>query len=402
MASAISICEIINKPEAFVSRAPHFVVDKLDWIRCRYLFVDVIPTDTARGLAAPRQFMQTVSGYIEQDGRVRLCGHKDAQVDIPKISKQWNPTEDASNVAESTEAKAGLEPKSAPFGSDYSLGDDLDVALNIPQPDGAGKQRHPSPPKRQRSDTGYYSDTSTAPPNKMAVTEKLKFPIDDTIMRDFRPGALDIDTLPKLPEPKWAVSSPLALSTLQREIHSLQKLQSSAADIHALGWHMDFEQMDNLFHWIAELHSFDKSLPLSRDMMELGITSIVLEIRFGSNFPNSPPFVRVIRPAFLPFSRGGGGHVTEGGAICSQLLTNSGWLPSISLEKIFLEVRLNLCETERPARLEMNKIHRRDYDIHSAVAAYNRAASSHKWKVSEDLAQIAEQGPGVVRKRTRQ
>ena len=33
----------------------------------------------------------------------------------------------------------------------------------------------------------------------------------------------------------------------------------------------------------------------------------------------SPPFVRVIRPRFLGFQQGGGGHVTIGGALCMQV-----------------------------------------------------------------------------------
>lgn len=37
--TCLSLCEIINAPNQFVSTAPHYVVDKPDWIQCRYLFV---------------------------------------------------------------------------------------------------------------------------------------------------------------------------------------------------------------------------------------------------------------------------------------------------------------------------------------------------------------------------
>jgi ubiquitin-conjugating enzyme E2 Q len=43
-----------------------------------------------------------------------------------------------------------------------------------------------------------------------------------------------------------------------------------------------------------------------------GINSVVFEIRFLPSFPLSPPFFRIIKPRFLPFIRGGGGHVTGG------------------------------------------------------------------------------------------
>jgi ubiquitin-conjugating enzyme E2 Q len=76
-----------------------------------------------------------------------------------------------------------------------------------------------------------------------------------------------------------------------------------------------------MYQWIVELHSFDDGLPLAKDMKKAGIKSVVLEIRFGKDFPMSPPFVRVIRPRFLPFMSGGGGNVTAGGAMCMELLT---------------------------------------------------------------------------------
>ena len=37
--TCLSLCEVINAPNQFVSNTPHYVVDKPDWIQCRYLFV---------------------------------------------------------------------------------------------------------------------------------------------------------------------------------------------------------------------------------------------------------------------------------------------------------------------------------------------------------------------------
>lgn len=52
----------------------------------------------------------------------------------------------------------------------------------------------------------------------------------------------------------------------------------------------------------------------------------------------SPPFIRVVRPRFRGFGQGGGGHVTVGGALCMELLTNSGWSAVSSLESVLLQV----------------------------------------------------------------
>lgn len=142
-----------------------------------------------------------------------------------------------------------------------------------------------------------------------------------------------------------------------------------------------------MFQWIVELHSFDPSTPLAQDMKKIGVTSIVMEFRFGKDWPLSPPFVRAIRPRFMLFMHGGGGHVTAGGAMCMELLTNSGWSPANSMESVILQVRMALCSEERGARLDMSAAGRMmsDYGVAEAVDAYMRAAQMHGWQVPPDL-----------------
>ena len=155
---------------------------------------------------------------------------------------------------------------------------------------------------------------------------------------DFVPGKLDFNTLPIMQPPSYA--TPTATKTLQRELQTILKVQDSQP-IHELGWYIDSDHVQNMYQWIIELHSFDPNLPLAQDMKREGLKSIVLEIRFGQEYPMSPPFVRVIRPRFRSFAQGGGGHgkcyfmprmatvllsieltlhtVTAGGALCMQV-----------------------------------------------------------------------------------
>jgi ubiquitin-conjugating enzyme E2 Q len=181
----------------------------------------------------------------------------------------------------------------------------------------------------------------------------------------------------------------MALRSLNHAIKEMHQIQSSE-DIASLGWYIDFNNLSNVFHWIVELHSFELGLPLAQDMEKSGCTSIVLEFRFGASFPFSPPFVRVVRPRFLPFAQGGGGHVTVGGAICSEILTNSGWSAVMTIEKVLIQIRLGLTDSDPPARLEMKNgtSGTRDYSIGEAVDAYQRAARSHGWAIPEDVQQI--------------
>lgn len=135
-------------------------------------------------------------------------------------------------------------------------------------------------------------------------------------LTDYVPGKLDYSTLPMLTQPAWATSS--ATKRLMKDFGELLKVQNKEA-LHELGWHVDEDKIENMYQWIVELHSFDPTLPLAKDMKTKNIQSIVLELRFGKEYPMSPPFVRVIRPRFLPFQQGGGGHVTAGGALCMSV-----------------------------------------------------------------------------------
>lgn len=193
---------------------------------------------------------------------------------------------------------------------------------------------------------------------------------------DFIPGSLDRSTITLLGPPSYATSS--ATNMLARELQALLKVQSTTP-LHELGWYIDGDAIDNMYQWIVELHSFDPKLPLSQEMKDANITSIVLEIRFGRNHPMSPPFVRVIRPRFLAFMAGGGGHVTAGGALCMELLTNSGWSAVSSIESVLLQVRMAISSTDpKPARLANGG--RGDYGVGEAIDAYLRACRTHGWE----------------------
>jgi ubiquitin-conjugating enzyme E2 Q len=196
-------------------------------------------------------------------------------------------------------------------------------------------------------------------------------------MTDFVPGHLDHGRLPMLAPPQNA--SPMASQQLMKRFKSCKKTQESTP-LHELGWFIDPEQLNNLFQWIVELHSFPEELPLAKQMKHKGITSIILELRFTDSFPFAPPFVRVIEPRFLPFVHGGGGHVTAGGSLCMELLTNDGWSPANDIESLLLQVRLAMCSTEpAPAQLTEGRV--KSYSVDEAVSGYERSAAMHGWRV---------------------
>ena len=132
---------------------------------------------------------------------------------------------------------------------------------------------------------------------------------------EFEPGTLDVSKLKMLQPPQNASIS--TTKELMKRLKDTLQVQDCTAT-HELGWYIDRHLISNMYQWIVELHSFEASLPLAKDMKRANMKSIVLELRFTNSFPFSPPFARIVRPRFLPFLSGGGGHVTAGGAICLE------------------------------------------------------------------------------------
>ena len=228
------------------------------------------------------------------------------------------------------------------------------------------------------------ANTPNSSPSKKQKTSEA--------LTDFVPGSLDQSRLPLLESPTYATSQ--ATRRIQQDLKTILQIQDSTP-LHELGWYINPDLISNVYQWIVELHSFEPTLPLAKDLKAASITSIVLEIRFGKAYPHSPPFIRVIRPRFLPFTMGGGGHVTGGGAMCMELLTNSGWSPVSTLESVLLQVRMALMNLEpKPARLENRSLGgQRDYGTGEAMEAYIRACRTHGWQVPEDFQDF---GKGVV------
>ena len=336
---AVALNEIVNAPEQFISKSPHLVVAQLDWIQSRFLFVKC----NAPNL---RTLKDSVPSQIyEQDPTWTPLGYTRQKIVIPitAVSKSRRPV---SKIVKNGNKKVKINPTAGSelnypiLISDESDTEDVELLLS--------DDERPSPQGNQNKS---LEDLET----------------------EFTSGVLDRKTLPLLAAPAYATS--MATKSLQRELKSTLHIQDTHP-AHELGWYIDPDLVENVYQWIVELHSFEPHLPLAKDLKAKGLKSVVLEIRFGKEYPISPPFVRVIRPRFLSFMAGGGGHVTAGGALCMELLTNSGWSAVSNIESVLLQVRLAMSSTDpKPARLEPGSI--RDYGVAEAVAAFIRACDSH-------------------------
>lgn len=351
ISQAIALNEIVNAPDEFISKVPHVVVAQLDWIQTRYLFVKCNMDNQTVVVENPP------TKAFEQDPAYTPTGAEGTKIIVPVIavSKSRRPPEIGGIKSGHKKIKtANSDPRTETLLSDDTDAEDVEM---------------------------FFSDNDDLPPSVLAVeTEgKGKGPmgssrkVTEDPKTDFVPDTLDHSTLPLIQAPTYASTS--ASKTLQRELTASLKIQNTHAS-HELGWYINPELINNVYQWIVELHSFEAHLPLAKDMKARNVKSVVVEIRFGKDYPISPPFVRVIRPRFLTYMAGGGGHVTAGGALCMELLTNSGWSAVNNMESVLLQVRLAISSSEpRPARLEHGTT--QDYGVGEAVEAFVRACKHH-------------------------
>jgi ubiquitin-conjugating enzyme E2 Q len=350
--SALCLNEIINAPREFKANNGNvLVVQYVDWIQTRYLVLecDELETKIKR--------LPTLAG-IDQDPLLRahrtstaMTGPLRTEIVIP--IKAIPPSRLAQFTNQPRRELGSLGSEDSDAESECST--TSDTALYT------------------LSAHGIEATSAGATRHRPQAT-------------DFVPGSLDHSMLPLLASPAYA--TPQASKTLQRELRDLLAVQGKN-DLADLGWYVNANLVQNLYQWIVELHSFPPETELAKDLKKKGMTSVVLELRFGPTFPYAPPFVRVVRPRFVPFSAGGGGHITMGGAMCMELLTNNGWNPASTIEAVLLQVRVALLNPNPvPARLDTRNNSHMDYGIGEAVAAFRRACEAHGWVPSEETMKV--------------
>ena len=367
ISSALALNEIVNAPGEFVCNSPYYVVAQLDWIQTRYLLVQCVPSLESIQIGVDKK----PQNALTQDPQRIPRGTSDA-IAIP-----------ASAIKSSRFAKDERSPEPpknpGPFKKLKALGS-FKKPIALDDDDTDSDATHASD-----DEVMFGEDPEPEPePVRAVVPVKPKGPTTD-----FVPGSLDFSKLPLMPLPTYATSG--TTKRLMKDLQAVAKVQEATPPAD-LGWFIDVEKIENAYQWIVELHSFHtfeikgKKLPLADDMKKKGFKSVVLEMRFNKDFPYTPPYVRVIRPRFLSFNQGGGGHIVLGGAMCMELLTNSGWSSVSSIESVLMQIRMAIA-SEPFARLDMSNAG--DYGTGEAGDGYIRACQTHGWQVPPGFKEMA-------------
>lgn len=146
----------------------------------------------------------------------------------------------------------------------------------------------------------------------------------------------------------------------------------------------------NILNWKFILHNFPEGSQISKDLNTLtygvketvdGVEKTVqkkydgieVEVNFPQDYPISPPFVRVVRPRFAYQT----GHITSEGALCMEVLTKSGWKPTVSMETLMVIIKVQI--NEGGGRLDPDN-HSNPYCEARARQSFSNVARSHGWE----------------------
>ncbi|KAL4806836.1 hypothetical protein BDV18DRAFT_160003 [Aspergillus unguis] len=372
---AISLNEVINAPEDFQASIPHYVVQHLDWVQPRYLFIDR-GASAADYIRAPKR--EKLAHVYAQDPN-RIVRGPTGPLTIPISATNSHRSR---NVVQSTDSEPTTKAVKKRKGKGKVLVTPAPTHKNEVLDDHDDDVASMATLEEDRLLLLSDDETNELPSRKSKAIVPAH--IRDSLT-SFQPGMLDTSCIQLLGEPQYATQG--ATRSIQKRLKQALATQNTQPQ-HELGWYINDNLIDNMYQWIVELHSFNQSLQLAKDLQKAKLSSIVMEIRFPSDFPLAPPFIRVIRPRFVRFAEGGGGHITAGGAMCMELLTTSGWLPSYSIENVLVQIRLAITnELPRPAKLDLAAA-RQEYSIGEALSEYRRVCAAHGWKIPKDLEQL--------------
>jgi ubiquitin-conjugating enzyme E2 Q len=133
---------------------------------------------------------------------------------------------------------------------------------------------------------------------------------------------------------------------------------------------------DNIYCWAVKIYKFDMDSDLYRDLQKYSQLPhkrdhILLHFNFRDSFPHDPPFVRVVYPVITQ------GFVTQGGAICMELLTKQGWSSAYNIESIIMQISATLVKGRAKICFEVPET---QYSAMRAQQAFRNIVHLHNQK----------------------
>lgn len=127
---------------------------------------------------------------------------------------------------------------------------------------------------------------------------------------------------------------------------------------------------ENLNKWFVKLSNFPSDTEFYKDLIKSKYNEVLLSIDFD-RYPYQAPFIHVISPRFTLRTA----HVTSGGAICLESLCPSGWLPTMSIESVLIQIKALIIGGN--GRINFNDTSPYQYSL--AKESFELVAKAHNW-----------------------
>nr|CAB3267451.1 ubiquitin-conjugating enzyme E2Q-like protein CG4502 [Phallusia mammillata] len=168
--------------------------------------------------------------------------------------------------------------------------------------------------------------------------------VDDDVMRELETlKTLRIEEAleesKKIQETFRETRSSSSIKRLMKELRQLLKASEESDgtfEVEPCGNADSDEPGSDLQEWEVRFYKFDESSQLWRSMQDFGVECVTFRITFPTDFPFSPPFVRLVSPYIE------NGFVMNGGAICLEILTHQGWSSAYTVEALLVQVAASL------------------------------------------------------------
>jgi ubiquitin-conjugating enzyme E2 Q len=220
----------------------------------------------------------------------------------------------------------------------------------------------------------------------MATSEEEDFGEEVVIEADDGDIEFDLDPEPvRAPPPPQKEEDPL-LQTLigrfnpktgpaRRLLNDLKEMMKS--DTKELGFSTE-PCGNDIFNWQVRVFGFEKGTPMFKDIADYkkrtGRDYVEMQVAFPPDYPNCPPFVRVIQPRFQFHT----GRVTIGGSLCTDILTLESWNPLYDIQSLMIAIIAEILNGG--PRIDFGQT--QPYSLQEAKDAYLRVAAQHKWRTS--------------------
>lgn len=158
---------------------------------------------------------------------------------------------------------------------------------------------------------------------------------------------------------------------LKKELNDIMNNDSSKTDLY-ISIHLNNPSNINVWDINYSIENIPMDNILYTQLLKKHIKDIRLQILIPKRYPFEPPFVRVVYPRFKFRT----GHITLGGSICMEVLSNKGWMPAMNIHNLLLQIKLLIITGS--AELDDTNWNK-EYTLVEAKTAFNRMISSHGW-----------------------